>query len=280
MRVGPKSVINSLLAAVVTIQAIPEAPALPQCGYQIFSPALMSEGIRGRLAEFGLASPLVREHSSQNWRQHDILRAPDAIVGGMLYEKNLITRASSVTFRTSEDTPLLQATERVFACPEYRPNRTCYETTITMAFDGGQNSEEPPFQVVEGEFGVEFFRFGEPVLPIQWQLEFDAVLEWLTQYYSESVEVTHLALPVPEAAIQFAISADPLLMPYRDYIYVNLDRRGHYVLTGRLASHAQHTALLNKFFDIGIYNVQSWIVIDTGFRLPYHDLLPSLQSCY
>jgi hypothetical protein len=268
-----------LLTVSLLLQLAPAATATQLCEYEIYSPNVLSTGIVYRLAEAGLAAQPDGTRSSRDQRMYPVLRAPNALAGTMTYMRDLTSRASSVVFRTADGSVLLEANETLSPCPRLRPSRTCYETTFHTAFAGGEPDDKPAFSIVDGEYGMEFFRFGEPVRSLQWRSEFTALIDWLVEYYAESADVQTVVLRSPFAAIEFAISADPLLAPYRDYIHISRDRDARLVVSGRVASNAQHSALLQKFFDIGIWNVQSWVVIDTGFVLPFDRLQPAIEAC-
>lgn len=261
------------------IQLSPVATATPLCRYEVFSPNVLVQGIVHQLAEAGLSAPVEGTRSTRDRQEHPIFRAPSSMVGVLVYERDLISRAASVSAMTSDGSPLVLAEERIYPCPVHDPNQTCWETSVYTAFAGGQPEGTAAFAVKDGEYGLEFFRFGEKVRSFQWQHEFASLLDWLVQYYAESADVQTVALRSPFAAIEFAITADPMLAPYRDHIQVSRGADGRIVVHGRLSSNAQHSMLLQKFFDLGIWNVQSWVVIDTGFVVPFQKLQPAIESC-
>lgn len=248
------------------------------CLYEVFQPLSLLDHVRFELrdrdiAELGSTYPV---YGLPQDRINFLHRS--AVLAQATVEVDVRTGFSEVTFFDTGNRILARATQRKYPCPFPHPTGLCTELSFWTELDGATPTQIAPFSITKGpEYGTKYLRYGKQVGAFDWRHDYRKSVEWLLSTISNSPTSFLVKGATPRERLFIALASDPFVAPYVHRL--SFIEGSRFIIKGRVPSNYVYGLVIDRAREVGFYNVDPQMIIDTGSHVPPY-LSPLLSSCF
>lgn len=254
--------------------------ALTPCELEVYRPSSLLEELRGSLEKYNVAI-VPAEYVIPGLPPHrmSIVRGSEAIGQVALQGDPRLGRAS-LTIYDTKNFPLARAEYSFSPCPAHSPRGMCEVVTFGTEIGVTPAVAEPPFMIRFGAdtLGIDYYEYGRQVGGFAWRVNFRQSFRWLISALERPLEIVQIPTKNRVETLWFALASDVLVNDWAGGLRL-VEKGGRLTIYGRVPSNAVYSAVVHRALDLGFFNVDARITVDTGMRPPVAPV-PVLSGCY
>lgn len=247
----------------------------PLCEYQVYSPSSVYPYVYNSLIERSIL-PVDASYFNPDRRDIALIRE-GSVIGYIDFQTNQRQGETKLNYFDSEGILFASHVEQIYPCPTLNPVTRCYDSRLSTELDQSPNENHAPFRIVDGEWGVEYFRYGHLTNVNLWRGDFGRTLDWILNVYQSETSTIVLELSNPLAAFRFAVLNHPDISRLGDLVRI-YETADYVVVAGTIPSNYVFDKIVSIAMGFGIYHIDMRVTID-GRLQRLGPIYPQWEGC-